>query len=438
MNLTDIIVNLCSKYQQVFTNIIYIAIGIAFTYVIYKLIMQLIKLNNVKNIITLLTQPPINNTEEEEQTLWNKLRNGTKTNEEKIEIISNNFPIMVQEIKDVYNKRKPKQISAIDLFENNLVIPQNDEILIRNIINSLTSLGLLGTFIGLVASIKNINPEQTTKGISLLLESIGPAITTSILGVIATLLASFGLSYIKSIYKKTAIELEKQMMLDKPSDTNPDYFYDSFTTLTGEKYEKALKQIVDNFIEQMKGALTKDLENYKNAIKNAIDDLTDHEQEFSNVANGLISTVDTIHNYLNKTTELNTEFEKKIETFNTALDNFNNNFTSTNKSTSELLTSIQEINSNNLNTNQTLYNTLESELAEIKDAFKIIKEMNYDFRTEIMNTPLQLNESIQNLCNNINDVTDKFDEKTNMIFDELSNKLAEINISVENTQNNEE
>ena len=228
------------------------------------------------------------------------------------------------------------------------------------------------------------------------------------------------------------------MMLDKPSDTNPDYFYDSFTTLTGEKYEKALKQIVDNFIEQMKGALTKDLENYKNAIKNAIDDLTDHEQEFSNIANGLITTVDTIHNYLNKTTELNTEFEKKIETYNTALDNFNNNFTSTNKSTSELLTSIQEINSNNLNTNQTLYTTLESELAEIKDAFKIIKEMNYDFRTEIMNTPLQLNESIQNLCNNINDVTDKFDEKTNMIFDELSNKLAEINISVENTQDNEE
>ena len=108
--ITELISNICTYGQQILTNVIYIIMFVIFVYVVYKCIRHLIKLSNVEFIIELLN-------------------NNEKTEEEvsALEKISNNFPIMVQELKDVYDAKKPKQISAIDLLENNLIMPANEE-----------------------------------------------------------------------------------------------------------------------------------------------------------------------------------------------------------------------------------------------------------------------------------------------------------------------
>lgn len=426
--ITKIIVYVCSEGQHVLSYMIYGFMIYQFVKACRKLYYYNKKLVYVNEVIKLINKEEVS--EDARKT------KDDKSNEEKLEIITTNFPIMVQEIKDVYDKRKPKQISAVDLFENNLVILSSDEIVLRTCINSLTSLGLLGTFVGLVSSILKINPGQTSEGISALLSSIGPAISTTIVGVLFSLIASSLLTKIKSKYKNTALVLENEMMKEKPSDTNPDYFYDSFTTLTGKKYEMALAKIVDNFIEQMKESLAKDLEEYKRVINDAINNLSENEEKFNIAATGLESTVEKINNYLQKTDELNKNFEQKLEGFTLALNDFNNKFESSNKTTDVVLNNIQSVNETTKYINDSLYKVLNVELEEIKHSFEFMKEMNYSFKNEIMNTPAQLDNSIKILCDNIEVLSNKIDEKANKNINDVSNKLMELTNHFENVINN--
>ena len=408
--ITELISNICTYGQQILTNVIYIIMFVIFVYVVYKCIRHLIKLSNVEFIIELLN-------------------NNEKTEEEvsALEKISNNFPIMVQELKDVYDAKKPKQISAIDLFENNLIMPANEESLLRTCISSLTALGLLGTFIGLIASINQIGSiKETGDAISALLVSMGPAITTTILGVAFSLFCTGFLTLVKSGYQKKSFVLEQQLMKEKPSDTNPDYFYDSFTTFTGKKYTDAMEKIVDKFLEQMKSSLNKDLEAYKNVIHNAMESLKTGQEKFNEGANALKDTVDNINKYLHETESLNKNFEVKLKDFTVALDDFNNNFKESKEATFGVLKNVKEINEKNYSINGQLMESLQKELLEIAQGFELMKEMNLGFKQEIMNTPNQLNGSIEVLCQNITDVTNKIDNRASKVFENITNILNQL------------
>lgn len=408
--ITELISNICTYGQQILTNVIYIIMFVIFVYVVYKCIRHLIKLSNVEFIIELLN-------------------NNEKTEEEvsALEKISNNFPIMVQELKDVYDAKKPKQISAIDLFENNLIMPANEESLLRTCISSLTALGLLGTFIGLIASINQIGAiKETGDAISALLVSMGPAITTTILGVAFSLFCTGFLTLVKSGYQKKSFVLEQQLMKEKPSDTNPDYFYDSFTTFTGKKYTDAMEKIVDKFLEQMKSSLNKDLEAYKNVIHNAMESLKTGQEKFNEGANALKDTVDNINKYLHETESLNKNFEVKLKDFTVALDDFNNNFKESKEATFGVLKNVKEINEKNYSINGQLMESLQKELLEIAQGFELMKEMNLGFKQEIMNTPNQLNGSIEVLCQNITDVTNKIDNRASKVFENITNILNQL------------
>ena len=408
--ITELISNICTYGQQILTNVIYIIMFVIFVYVVYKCIRHLIKLSNVEFIIELLN-------------------NNEKTEEEvsALEKISNNFPIMVQELKDVYDAKKPKQISAIDLFENNLIMPANEESLLRTCISSLTALGLLGTFIGLIASINQIGAiKETGDAISALLVSMGPAITTTILGVAFSLFCTGFLTLVKSGYQKKSFVLEQQLMKEKPSDTNPDYFYDSFTTFTGKKYTDAMEKIVDKFLEQMKSSLNKDLEAYKNVIHNAMESLKTGQEKFNEGANALKDTVDNINKYLHETESLNKNFEVKLKDFTVALDDFNNNFKESKEATFGVLKNVKEINEKNYSINGQLMESLQKELLEIAQGFELMKEMNLGFKQEIMNTPNQLNGSIEVLCQNITDVTNKIDNRASNVFEDITSILNQL------------
>lgn len=408
--ITELISNICTYGQQILTNVIYIIMFVIFVYVVYKCIRHLIKLSNVEFIIELLN-------------------NNEKTEEEvsALEKISNNFPIMVQELKDVYDAKKPKQISAIDLFENNLIMPANEESLLRTCISSLTALGLLGTFIGLIASINQIGAiKETGDAISALLVSMGPAITTTILGVAFSLFCTGFLTLVKSGYQKKSFVLEQQLMKEKPSDTNPDYFYDSFTTFTGKKYTIAMEKIVDKFLDQMKSSLNKDLEAYKNVIHNAMESLKTGQEKFNEGANALKDTVDNINKYLHETESLNKNFEVKLKDFTVALDDFNNNFKESKEATFGVLKNVKEINEKNYSINGQLMESLQKELLEIAQGFELMKEMNLGFKQEIMNTPNQLNGSIEVLCQNITDVTNKIDNRASKVFEDITSILKQL------------
>lgn len=408
--ITELISNICTYGQQILTNVIYIIMFVIFVYVVYKCIRHLIKLSNVEFIIELLNNNE--KTEEEVSTL---------------EKISNNFPIMVQELKDVYDAKKPKQISAIDLFENNLIMPANEESLLRTCISSLTALGLLGTFIGLIASINQIGAiKETGDAISALLVSMGPAITTTILGVAFSLFCTGFLTLVKSGYQKKSFVLEQQLMKEKPSDTNPDYFYDSFTTFTGKKYTDAMEKIVDKFLDQMKSSLNKDLEAYKNVIHNAMESLKTGQEKFNEGANALKDTVDNINKYLHETESLNKNFEVKLKDFTVALDDFNNNFKESKEATFGVLKNVKEINEKNYSINGQLMESLQKELLEIAQGFELMKEMNLGFKQEIMNTPNQLNGSIEVLCQNITDVTNKIDNRASKVFEDITSILKQL------------
>ena len=408
--ITELISNICTYGQQILTNVIYIIMFVIFVYVVYKCIRHLIKLSNVEFIIELLN-------------------NNEKTEEEvsALEKISNNFPIMVQELKDVYDAKKPKQISAIDLFENNLVMPANEESLLRTCISSLTALGLLGTFIGLIASINQIGGiKETGDAISALLVSMGPAITTTILGVAFSLFCTGFLTLVKSGYQKKSFVLEQQLMKEKPSDTNPDYFYDSFTTFTGKKYTDAMEKIVDKFLEQMKSSLNKDLEAYKNVIHNAMESLKVGQEKFNEGANALKDTVDNINKYLHETESLNKNFEVKLKDFTVALDDFNNNFKESKEATFGVLKNVKEINEKNYSINGQLMESLQKELLEVAQGFELMKDMNLSFKQEIMNTPNQLNGSVELLCQNITDVTNKIDTRASHVFEDITSILNQL------------
>lgn len=447
MNITDEIIAWITTPAGCFAVIIIFWIVINYITVQKNINIQNKKLKHTKNIIKLITKREI----EAEEKKWYEFFNEEEdlTEEEKIEVIKNNFPIMVQEIKDVYNNKKFKQISAIDIFENHLTIPQDEELKIKNKISSFTALGLLGTFIGLMFSIFSIETGSDTI-VQDLVKAIAPAIFTSIFGVVASLLASHSYTKTKAKYKLIANKLAEKMMLERPSDTNPDYFYDSFVTLTGQKYEVALKNIVDKFLEQMKESLTQDLKDYRDAINDAKASMLENEQSFIQAATNLEGTVTNINAYLQNTNKLNKNFEIKLQEFTTALDNFNTLFENTTNNTTTTLNNIQQLNSDNLAMNKKTLNTITNELDKIEEAFEIIKDMNINFRSEILQTPAQLDSSIQfvcqkikeasnklnetptklensidNICNKIDDLTTKLDKKTIKAINDIAKKVDE-------------
>ena len=91
----------------------------------------------------------------------------------------------------------------------------------------------------------------------------------------------------------------------------------------------------------------------------------------------------------------------KLTEFTAALDSFNNTFNESKNSVNDVLNNVKTVNETNNMINGKLLESLQKELTEITNGFELMKSMNYNFKEEIMNTPLQLNSSIEVLCQNI-------------------------------------
>ena len=143
-----------------------------------------------------------------------------------------------------------------------------------------TSLGILGTFIGLVWGLKNFQPtdyEVMTTSVSALVDGIKVAFLTSIYGVALSVVYTFGM---KSGY--SSMSQAMQDFLDRFHALVLPTSLDVLTASVTKGQQDAIREILDSFLSEMHGSFQLQFEDFNDALvelKKAQKDNTEYTSE---------------------------------------------------------------------------------------------------------------------------------------------------------------
>lgn len=185
--------------------------------------------------------------------------------------------------------------------------------LIEIIPDVLTSLGILGTFIGLVVGLKNFEPsnyEAMTMSVSSLVDGIKVAFLTSIYGISFSLVFSYGT---KAAYASVMESLRK--------------FLDKFHSMVIPSAEAETRNIMVNYQEEQTAAITKMTEQFSEHLANSFEKvITPSFRKMNTSMDVLTETMakgqeemmtGLLDDFLSK---MNNSFNMQFENFNIALE----------------------------------------------------------------------------------------------------------------------
>ena len=177
----------------------------------------------------------------------------------------------------------------------------------------LTSLGILGTFIGLVVGLKNFEPsnyEAMTASVSSLVDGIKVAFLTSIYGLSLSLVFGYG---IKSAYSS---------LLDSMK-----HFMDKFHSMVIPSAEAETRNIMVNYQEEQTAAITKMTEQFSEHLANSFEKvITPSFRKMNQSMDILTETMakgqeEMMHGLLDDFLEkMNDSFRLQFSNFNQALE----------------------------------------------------------------------------------------------------------------------
>ena len=225
-----------------------------------------------------------------------------------------------------------------------------------------TSLGILGTFIGLVWGLKNFQPtdyEVMTSSVSALVDGIKVAFLTSIYGVALSVVYTFGM---KSGY--SAMSQAMQDFLDRfhalvlPTAENESW---NLLVSSQKTQTEAMKQMAEQFSVQMADSFEKVITPTFQKMNDSLDVLT------ASVTKGQQDAIrEILDTFLS---EMHGSFQMQFEDFNDAL------------------AELKKVQKENTEYTSELYKTMSSQLSEtftkqeraMKDAIKEIDEMQSSY-----------------------------------------------------------
>lgn len=331
----------------------------------------------------------------------------------------------------------------------------------------LISFGLLGTIIGLSSSLSEIKATMEFKSISyfkekleLILSGMYTAFSTTILGILCTLVLLFALTLLRKYYTNLSTEIDSyfnttiaKYYIKRKSEYNYTHLIESITNFTRTIIEnitalttqnkdvtkgivQATQNIADNnetligVFEKLRYSIQElldtnkidDLKNYQDQIRIAFKDNNQISEKLKGSAesiskktseniekiNSLVETIKEQNKMLNSNLDKNDENYKKLETFVDNLKEINEN----NKNDrSEIKNNIDILTDN--------FNTLITNYKDTNE--KIDNSINIKLINEINNANKKLNDSIDGKVKEINDkvltVIDNFNKCLTTISD---------------------
>ncbi len=181
----------------------------------------------------------------------------------------------------------------------------------------LTSLGILGTFVGLVWGLKNFQPdnyEAMTTSVSALVEGIKVAFLTSIYGISLSIIYTFGMkseySHLMEMLQDFLERFHSCVMPTAESESR------NLLMLNQKNQTLAMEKMAEEFSEQMAGSFERVITPTFAKMNESLDTLT------NSVVKGQREAIRDILDVFLK--EMNQSFQMEFKGFNEALDQMKN------------------------------------------------------------------------------------------------------------------
>lgn len=335
-------------------------------------------------------------------------------------------------------------------------------------VSAMTGLGLLGTFVGLILGIKDldINQEQLMESIKTLMNGMKTAFLTSIFGVTYSLLLnalykrlySDGLkaldSFYETFYEKIAsnpdnrnmhllLNYQEQLVrgfenlpiaistaiteqIDKvftPTITKMDHLMEQFVSVATSNQQKSLEILVHSFVDSMNSILNEKFVMLADTLDKTCEMQTQNYEMMNNV-------VAATSAQLQHLSELNISVEKaltNIQKYIVAIENFNSSIAANNTETHNLIHSVLEAQNNTAISIQELAKNLtdaNSYVVIVKDFIKELQGIIASFSKQSLEM-INTNAAVINHANqNTEQIVNQYCTETMKAVDALDKQIG--------------
>lgn len=269
-----------------------------------------------------------------------------------------------------------------------------------------TSLGILGTFIGIVFALFHFDTDSISESIPLLLNGLKTAFITSIAGLSISLIASIKEKFSEEegggLSGERFVSLDEQIL---------------------EELKSLNKNIIgdgDSSLNSQIGKLRQDNTDNLKGIKTSFDNFA--EQMTSSNIDALAKAIEKVMGEFNAT--INDKLGETFDNFRGSVENLNN-WQSEYKE--QISTHIQQIKET-----KDAVDGMDSSILSMKESYENIQNLSRDFEDLIKNLNNQLSGSVE-FSKAMSDISDDLEGSGKMIKDEVKDIMMGVTNELEDT-----
>ena len=402
-------------------------------------------------------------------------------------------------IKDISKDDKVRYCSTLnaDYFINDNTIIYNSLKIrtVNSLANSLTGIGILGTFYGLIKGLGGLNSNEIQSGIGVLLDGVNTSFTTSLLGIVLSLSLTFIVKYTidsismeisklvnfinSTVQTSSSIEgfkeLENQLTVQtasiqklatdisehisnqfansltetlKPLFENLDYNMNNLANLNKEtfaKFSQTSSETITEMINSSSDLFNSNINQEINSLKESLSLITDKNIELINNINESVMKMESLaktqENTISNITESVvsiTEMKEMFDSINSKLiencEVFNDYIESQNTSTEnmkETLNIALDVTNNQKSISENIVGVQETISNNLSQAVEKYSEL-IENQEDYLESYSNINEDILESVNSLSEKTEVID----LCIDRQLNVLEEVSKSTQNVMSN--
>jgi DNA anti-recombination protein RmuC len=268
-----------------------------------------------------------------------------------------------------------------------------------------TSFGILGTFIGIVVALYSFDTSNISESIPSLLDGLKTAFSTSIAGLLISLLASF-----------------KEKFSESEGNTSSGQFV-SLDEQILEEIKSLNKNIIgdgDSSLNSQIGKLRQDNTDNLKGIKTSFDNFA--EQMTSSNIDALAEAIEKVMGEFNTT--INDKLGETFDNFRSSVENLSN-WQSEYKE--QISTHIQQIKET-----KDAVESMDTSILSMKESYENIQNLSRDFEDLIKSLNNQLSGSVE-FSKAMADISDDLEGSGKMIKDEVKDIMMGVTNELEDT-----
>ncbi|MDI3478408.1 MAG: hypothetical protein PWQ59_1933 [Thermoanaerobacterium sp.] len=325
-------------------------------------------------------------------------------------------------------------IEAENYFDKSILI--NDPILKLQpyVSHVLVSLGILGTFLGIVIGLNDIdlsNIETTKNSIDFLLSGVQVSFRTSLYGIAYSIILSFYIKYCFGSIENNLYELSEEINLFFPLNTQEDGIKELYFEL--EKQTSSIQKLASDFAEEVGSKFDKTIKENLAPSLDKFSEMTENLVKISQEAsqNAIDSIVNNVGDILTSTANKELASLKdaliEINERNIALiDKFDNILDKTSENILTFESATESVNNNLLDIIETLESDYTKLRLSLQDMSSKLDESINRLSSEVFDALTLINGEYNSIIAKL----DTFGEKAN----EMTSKLDEFNYAQESTR----